>query len=130
MHLNALWIPDWMLSERIIFHMPPFTNSDGDNKGIPYVMMLYFRWKDNWEEYCRQSDEHRSSELPDRSCFLRSNTRQRYFHQRPWILNDENAYVHGRVCFPSQEETREVRKARYFAKAGDPVFDHQFQRIL
>ena len=87
--------------------MPPFTNSDGDNKGIPYVVMLYIQWKDDWVEYCRQSDERRSmaTELPDRSSSLRCNTRQRFYHQRPWILNDEDAYAHRSVRFPTQIET-------------------------
>ena len=43
-HLNTLWIPDWMLYEKIIFNLPAFTNSDTENKGVPYAAMPYFWW--------------------------------------------------------------------------------------
>ena len=31
MHLNQFWIADWMLWEKIIFNLPPFTKSDTEN---------------------------------------------------------------------------------------------------
>ena len=31
LHLNAFWIPDWMLSKKIIFNLPPLTYSDMNN---------------------------------------------------------------------------------------------------
>ena len=27
-HMHEFWIPDWMMTEKMIFNMPPFTYSD------------------------------------------------------------------------------------------------------
>ena len=87
-----------MLSEKIIFNMPPFTYSDTENYGVPYIVMPHFGWNNDWNEYCRQSERHRSpAYLPPPLPHGENN--QRFYHNRPWILNDEDSYANGAVRF-------------------------------
>lgn len=108
-HLFEFWIPDWMISERIIFELPPFTDSDTRNHGIPYVIMPMFRWNE-WRLYCEESDrECRSPNLPFPSVWLYSDMHQRYY--------DDDVFAHSKRRFPTEEGTEMVRATRLYAKA-------------
>lgn len=117
-HIHEYWIPDYMMSEKMIFNMPPFTYSDRENFGVPYVVMPDFRWSCDWNEYCRQSDPVRSLVYLPRPIY-RGRDAQRLYHERPWTIIDNDAFANGRARFPTEEETDLVRSATVHAEAKD-----------
>ena len=104
--------------------MLPFTYSDRENFGVPYVVMPDFWWSSDWNEYCRQSDPLRSLVyLPPPIPHGRN--AQRFYHERPWTIIDDEAYANGRARFPTEKETELVRSMRVHAEAEDSYGWHR-----
>ena len=117
-NIEEVWIPDWMLSEKFIFNMPPFTYSDRENYGVPYVVMPDFRWNIPWHEYIRQSYDMRPlNYLPPSIAHIEGD--KRLYNERPWTIIDKDVYANGKARYPTEEETRLVRSARVHADALD-----------
>ena len=114
--ITQYWFADWLLSEEILFKIPPFCNQDFRKLGAPHVVMPDFPWE-GWKEYYLANtpiDPPDNLPLPHRA-------RQRQYHQRPWT-NDANMKANSIRRFPTPEENLMLKEASVLFRLAENAY--------